>query len=739
MSNIVDQSMAMNAMTDQEMAHRKLQIDALRKQFGDSQTKDEKLRQACEGFESIFIQKMWEQMRSSVPKEGYLHSREEEMYQSMFDQEFSKKMASAGGIGLGDMLYEQLSMKLNDAGRTTTPSTLQDRLPMEPVRMSHMQPKAQVDYAPKLAEAEGVLKAVAEASIPRTLNTDLYSPLDESLEAVAAVPVENPEESLVQAALSDFASVAVVNTAQAELAQANINQGLHGAGERDAMAAQQPKQPFAIGRVPSPRNSAEGARASISPHDRIDQGNISNTEAKEESRILNRAKSVAAKTQKSAKNAQTKDHANYISSPLPAVVPQSAAALQPVTPEMSVNPAAMQAAAYPGQPYSAQPYSAPVPAAYAAGAQGMSPPIDQNAALGAAATQGFEALAGGIHPAVGSTILPPEVRASQQQAAQAAAQAQVAGQDLSGSQASGKVVGSFNIPVSAMSPDQAQVAKVEVPAGSRPIVEAPARDAAGRVNGFGEQPLRKQNLNEEGAVPAAYGRTGIGAAVEIPKGVSQNGSQAVPSGRQTSQMNLNQMAPNQPINLAASGQIPFNNFPGMTPSEGTPAASASANTGNTSGNAMQKVVGNLLAGMQNAGQGQASQWPVSGKVSSPFGWQNNADGQKTWNPGVEIAGAEDASVRAFMDGEVAFAGEHEDYGNLVVLEHAAGLKSYYGNAKAQGLQPGDQVKVGTEIAKLSMTAPNGQAAKPADSAHLRFETRRGELPLNPESLIAGLF
>lgn len=648
MSNIVDQNMAMNAMTDQEMVQRKMQIDALRKHFGDSQTKEQKLRQACEGFESIFIQKMWEQMRSSVPKGGYLHSREEEMYQSMFDQEFSKKMASAGGIGLGDMLYEQLSVKLGDAGRAATPSATYEGMTMDPVRMSHMQPREQVDYAAKLLEAENAVKAVAEASMPRTLNTDLYSPLDETLEA-AAEPEISAEESLVQAALSDFAGTAVVNNAQAELAQASLA-GAQAVAASDAAPAQQPKQPFALGRVTSPRHSAEGARDSISPHSRIDVGNTANAEAKEEARILNRAKSVASKTQKTAKNAQAKDHANYVSSPLPAAVPQGVAGMQPGAVENAVSPAA----SYPEQNnYLGQTYPGQVPAAYGQ-VQGVS------AAMNANAMQNIENLSSGIQPAVGATILPPEVRASQQQAAaQAAEQNQ-----LPGSQSSGRVIGSFDLPVSAMSQEQAQIAKVDVPAGSRPIVEAPSRAA-----GIGEQPVRKQSLIEDGPVPAAYGRTGA---------MSQGSAPATPLGRQTSQVK-------------------------------------------------QQV-------MQ-----QAPQWPLNGEVSSAFGWQKDGSGQKTWNPGVEIASAEDASVKAFMDGAVAFAGEHEDYGNLVVLEHAAGLKSYYGNAKAQGLQPGDQVKVGTEIAKISMATPNGQAGNPADPAYLRFETRRGELPLNPESFIAGLF
>lgn len=77
-----------------------------------------KLREACEGFESIFIQKMWQEMRNAVPKTGILTGREERFWQDMYDQELSKSMTRAGGIGLADMMYEQLSRNLVSASRS---------------------------------------------------------------------------------------------------------------------------------------------------------------------------------------------------------------------------------------------------------------------------------------------------------------------------------------------------------------------------------------------------------------------------------------------------------------------------------------------------------------------------------------------------------------------------------------------------------------------------------------------
>ncbi|MBD5607883.1 MAG: peptidase M23 [Desulfovibrio sp.] len=81
------------------------------------EAKAKKLREACEGFESIFIQKMWQEMRNAVPKGGLLQGREERFWQDMYDQELAKSMTKAGGIGLADMMYEQLSANLGDASK----------------------------------------------------------------------------------------------------------------------------------------------------------------------------------------------------------------------------------------------------------------------------------------------------------------------------------------------------------------------------------------------------------------------------------------------------------------------------------------------------------------------------------------------------------------------------------------------------------------------------------------------
>jgi Rod binding domain-containing protein len=107
----------------QETRDYAFKMEAVKKNLMPPVDKEKKLRESCEGFESIFIQKMWEQMRATIPEGGFLKGREEKFWQSMYDQELAKTMAGAGGIGLADMMYEQLSHNLRSASKHTADAT----------------------------------------------------------------------------------------------------------------------------------------------------------------------------------------------------------------------------------------------------------------------------------------------------------------------------------------------------------------------------------------------------------------------------------------------------------------------------------------------------------------------------------------------------------------------------------------------------------------------------------------
>lgn len=74
----------------------------------------QKLKEVCRQLESVFVHQMISQMRSSIPKSGFLgQSNGEKLFQDMLDEKYAAKISKAGGIGLADMLYRQLSEQVH--------------------------------------------------------------------------------------------------------------------------------------------------------------------------------------------------------------------------------------------------------------------------------------------------------------------------------------------------------------------------------------------------------------------------------------------------------------------------------------------------------------------------------------------------------------------------------------------------------------------------------------------------
>lgn len=72
--------------------------------------KDKELKEACKGFESMFLNMMYKQMRATVPTdELFGESNAQKIYQEMHDEKLMDNIANSGGVGLADMLYKQLS------------------------------------------------------------------------------------------------------------------------------------------------------------------------------------------------------------------------------------------------------------------------------------------------------------------------------------------------------------------------------------------------------------------------------------------------------------------------------------------------------------------------------------------------------------------------------------------------------------------------------------------------------
>ena len=70
-----------------------------------------KLREACEGFEAMFLSMMYKQMRATVPESDLFGKKSNaiKIFEDMRDTELMNQAAKSGGIGLSDMMMKQLS------------------------------------------------------------------------------------------------------------------------------------------------------------------------------------------------------------------------------------------------------------------------------------------------------------------------------------------------------------------------------------------------------------------------------------------------------------------------------------------------------------------------------------------------------------------------------------------------------------------------------------------------------
>ena len=76
---------------------------------------DAQLKEVCQDFESIFVNMMLKEMRKSVNKSGLMgDSFATQTFEEMYDEELSKSISKGKGIGIADMMYKQLSYKLNN-------------------------------------------------------------------------------------------------------------------------------------------------------------------------------------------------------------------------------------------------------------------------------------------------------------------------------------------------------------------------------------------------------------------------------------------------------------------------------------------------------------------------------------------------------------------------------------------------------------------------------------------------
>jgi len=69
------------------------------------------IKTAAEAFESYFLQIMLREMRSTIPNDNTFipRSQAEEIFTDMLDEQVAKESTKAGGIGLANMIIQQMT------------------------------------------------------------------------------------------------------------------------------------------------------------------------------------------------------------------------------------------------------------------------------------------------------------------------------------------------------------------------------------------------------------------------------------------------------------------------------------------------------------------------------------------------------------------------------------------------------------------------------------------------------
>lgn len=75
---------------------------------------DEKLKETCQEFESMFVNLMLKEMRKTIPESDFMpQSFATQTFEEMYDEEIAKSVSKGKGIGIADAMYRQMSYQLS--------------------------------------------------------------------------------------------------------------------------------------------------------------------------------------------------------------------------------------------------------------------------------------------------------------------------------------------------------------------------------------------------------------------------------------------------------------------------------------------------------------------------------------------------------------------------------------------------------------------------------------------------
>jgi murein DD-endopeptidase MepM/ murein hydrolase activator NlpD len=136
--------------------------------------------------------------------------------------------------------------------------------------------------------------------------------------------------------------------------------------------------------------------------------------------------------------------------------------------------------------------------------------------------------------------------------------------------------------------------------------------------------------------------------------------------------------------------------------------------------------------MSRAGKAVAalpSRWPVRGAVNSEFGMRQSPwTSEPEFHSGLDIRADRGTPIYAPAAGTVAYAGNGQDYGTTIILDHGQNLRSLYGHLSKVNVQNGQRVERG---AVIGWTGNTGRSSGP----HLHYEILVRGQAVNPRAYL----
>ena len=122
-------------------------------------------------------------------------------------------------------------------------------------------------------------------------------------------------------------------------------------------------------------------------------------------------------------------------------------------------------------------------------------------------------------------------------------------------------------------------------------------------------------------------------------------------------------------------------------------------------------------------------WPVSGEITSPFGWRTHPIfGSSRFHSGLDIGADYGVPIVAAQSGVVIEAGWIGGYGNTVMIDHGGGIVTLYGHNQSLAVDVGQSVAQGQVISYCGST---GNSTGP----HCHFEVRLNGEPVSPNNYL----